>query len=79
MHNYLTATGKSAFLWRPGPVSEGIHPATAALLCFYFGLPIVWPVFSAPVAVYWIQNKWVQELCVQELRALTEHTGLSQP
>lgn len=47
--------------------------------CFYFGLPVVWPVLSAPVAVcWWIQNEWVVTLWVQELRALRAHTGLPQ-
>lgn len=50
------------------------------LLCFYFGLPIVCPPLSAPVTVYWwIQNKGVVTVWVQELRTLTEHTGLLQP
>lgn len=48
MHDYVTETGKSALFWRPGPVSEGILPGTAAqaaLFLFWF----VYFVFFQPL------------------------------
>lgn len=81
MHDDLTETGKRALLCRPGPVSEGIHPGTAAraaLFWFWFAYCVA-SSFSPCVSLL-VDSKQVGcDPRVQELRALPEHTGLPQP